>query len=56
MLRPSNLGVLHILFNLVEVLVLADRRAVLVHDTHGLVVRGDCQDVARLERDHGELN
>ena len=37
-----TLGVLHVLFNLVEVHVLVDRRAVLVHDAHGLVESGHC--------------
>ena len=35
-----NLRVLHARFHLLEVLALVDRRAVLVHDAHGVVVSG----------------
>ena len=47
-LSRHTLRVLYVLFNLVEVEVLADRCVVLVHDAHGFVVLGHRGDVAQL--------
>ena len=47
--------VLHVLFNLVEVQVLVDRRVVLVHDAHGIKVLGHRGDVAQLGRDRRQF-
>lgn len=41
----NTLGVFHVLVNLVEVQVLEDRRAILVHDVHGIQVSGNGRDV-----------
>lgn len=46
---------IHILFNLVEVQVFVDSRAIFVNDAHGFVILGHCGDVAQLGGDRGQL-
>ena len=47
-LGRHTLSDIHILFNLVEVQVFVDSRAVFVDDSHGFVVLGHCENMTHL--------